>query len=115
MMTSIIIVDDQSNIVEASVAYLESYGLEVLGIGYDGNDAIALYKRLKPDVVILDMNMPKYDGAYAVNEIKKINPNAKIIICTGNVDDCELIKNQVSNILTKPCINDELLKAIREL
>jgi len=115
MMTSIIIVDDQSNIVEASVAYLESYGLEVLGIGYDGNDAVALYKRLKPDVVLLDMNMPVYDGAYAVNEIKKTDPNAKIIVCSGNKDTCELIKNQVSNVLVKPHLNDELLKAIREL
>ena len=66
-------------------------------------------------VVLLNMNMPRCDGTYAINEIKKINPNAKIIVCSGSVDDCELIKNQVSNILIKPHINDELLKAIREL
>ena len=47
--------------------------------------------------------------------LKKINPNVKIIICSGDVNDCELIENQVSKVLIKPHINDELLKAIREL
>jgi len=114
-MKSVIVVDDQLSIVEACVDFLKSHGLDVLGVGYDGNDAVELYKRFKPDVVIMDMSMPKYDGKYAINEIKKINPNVKIIICSGDVDDCELIKNQVSKILTKPHINDELLKAIRGL
>ena len=114
-MTSVIIVDDQLSIVKLCVDFLKSHGLDVLGVGYDGKDAVELYKRLKPDVVVMDMNMPKYDGRYAINEIKKINPNAKIIVCSGDVDDCELIKNQVSNILIKPHINNELLKAIRQL
>ena len=114
-MTSVIVVDDQLSIVELCVDFLKSHGLDVLGIGYDGKDAVELYKRLKPDVVIMDMNMPKYDGKYAINEIKKINPNVKIIVCSGDVDGCELIKNQVSKVLPKPHINDELLKAIREL
>ena len=115
VMTSLIIVDDQLSIVELCTDYLKSHGLEVLGVGYDGNDAVALYKRLKPDVVLLDMNMPVYDGTYAICEIKKINPNAKIIVCGADIDDCELIKNQVSNVLIKPHINDELLKTVREL
>ena len=114
-MTSLIIIDDQLSIVELCVDYLKHHGLVILGVGYDGNDAVVLYKRYKPDVILLDMNMPKYDGVYAINEIKKINPNAKIIVCSGDLVSCESIKNQVSNVLIKPHINDELLKAIREL
>jgi len=115
MLTSVIIVDDEWDLVESFAEYLKLQGLEILGVGYDGNDAVVLYKELKPDVVLLDMNMPVYDGTYAINEIKKINPNAKIIVSSGSVDDYKLFKNQVSNILIKPYANDELLKAIREL
>ena len=115
VMMSVIVVDDQLSIVELCVDFLKSHGLDVLGVGYDGKDAVELYKRLKPDVVVMDMNMPKYDGRYAINEIKKINPNVKIIICSGDENDCKLIEKQVYKTLIKPHINDELLKAIRGL
>ena len=113
-MTSVIVVDDDSDVVDVSVEYLELHGLEVRGVGHDGRDAVVLYKTLKPDVVLLDMNMPEYDGKYAINGIKEINPNAKIIVCSAYVDDYKLNKNEVFYILRKPYESDELLKAITE-
>lgn len=54
-------------------------GLDLVGLAKDGLEAIELFKRHRPDVLIMDLQMPKLDGLSASNEIKAIAPNAKII------------------------------------
>ncbi len=70
-MVSCIIIDDDKDVTESLSERLVLREVEVLGIGFDGKEAVELYGKLKPDVVFLDINMPGYDGFYAIEGIKK--------------------------------------------
>lgn len=70
-MLRAIVVDDDKDTVDVFTDYLKIKGVDVVGTGSDGKEAFELYQNLKPDVVILDMKMPQYDGKYAIDKIKK--------------------------------------------
>ncbi len=110
---SVIIIDDEKDLVESILMYLEMNGIEVKGTGYDGCDAEKLYKQTHPDFVILDMNMPNYDGVYALQKIKEQDPNAKILVCTGFAE-YNFEKNKVNQIFTKPLDPEKLLLKIKD-
>ncbi len=80
-----IVVDDDIDTVELFSEFLQLHGIEVLAKGYDGKEAIELYKKLNPDISFLDVMMPHYDGAFALNEIKLLNPVAKVIMVTADL------------------------------
>ena len=80
-----IVIDDDYDTVELFQEYLELEGVSVLGKGYDGKDAVELYLKYRPEVVFLDVMMPNFDGIYGLKEIRKINPNAKIIMVTADL------------------------------
>jgi chemotaxis response regulator CheB len=82
---TVVIVDDNKKIIEVVSDLLDMHSFQVLGTGTNGLDAVNLYKALKPDFVVIDVEMPQYDGFYGIDEILKINPSAKII--TMSVDD----------------------------
>ena len=86
-MTSVIIVDDDRGTVEVFCEYLQTKGIDVLGVGYDGHQTIELYKQLKPDVVLLDVMMPDYDGFYGLEKIREIDPSAKVIVVTADLTE----------------------------
>lgn len=116
-MISCIVIDDEKDIVESYSARFKSRGVSVLGIGYDGKEAVELYQKVNPDVVFLDVNMPKYDGFYAVDEIRKINPLAVILIISASIIPATLDKLKEKNLLvfTKPFDFDLLLSTADEL
>ena len=70
-MTSIIIADDDGDLVDTYSDLLKNRGFQVVGIAYDGDTASKLYSIHKPDVVLLDLNMPNFDGHYAIEKIKQ--------------------------------------------
>lgn len=113
-MVNVIVVDDNTESVESVTEYLEMEGIKVIGKGYNGKEGFELYQKLKPDLVILDMKMREYDGVYAITNIKKLDPNAKIIVITGYTD-YEFDKNEVKAIFIKPYDLDDLLRKIKEL
>jgi two-component system chemotaxis response regulator CheY len=83
----------------------------------DGMQAVAEFKRTNPDVVFLDIAMPKLSGQDVVKKILEINRNAKIIMCTsvGNkamVEEC--IRNGAKDYLLKPLQPDRVERAIRK-
>ncbi len=80
-----IVVDDSLDIVELFGDFLEMQGIKVVGKGYNGKDAVELYEKLRPDVVFLDIMMPEYDGFYALDNIRKINEHAKIMMVTADL------------------------------
>lgn len=113
-MTTAIIVDDDYDTVETLADCFEHEGICIVGCGYNGEEAFQLYKQHKPDIVILDMKMPEYDGVYAIDKIKKEDPNAKIIVLTAYMD-YKFPVNEVVAIFSKPYEFDDLLAKVKEL
>jgi len=111
-MPRVIVIDDDKDSVETLSALLQQKGVDVVGMGFDGKDALDLYVQEKPDFVILDMKMPEYDGPYAINKIKEIDPNAKIIAVTAYTD-YQFKTGDVLASLKKPYEISELLKVIK--
>ncbi|MBA4718241.1 MAG: response regulator [Nitrosopumilus sp.] len=70
-MVRIIIIDDDIEQVESIKFLMKLKKIEVSVVGYNGKDVVELYKKYKPDVVLLDLMMPEYDGYYAIEEITK--------------------------------------------
>ncbi len=117
-MSSIIIIDDDVDAVETLKEYFEASKIDVLSCGFNGKDAVELYKKHSPDVVLLDLAMPEFDGFYAIENIQKINPKAKIIILTGSVDaesKEKLDVHQIDTIFLKPYKITELATIIRTI
>lgn len=96
-----IVVDDDEDSSDSICQSLEISGVNVVGKGFDGEQAYQLYKTLLPDVVILDMNMPNYDGAYALEKIKQDFPEAKIIVVSA-FTDYKFEKAKADAIINKP-------------
>ena len=101
-MTKCIVVDDDEAILGVFSDLLEVLNLEILGTGTNGQDAITLYKKFEPDIVFTDLNMPEYDGLYAIELIKEFHPHAKIIAVTADSSARFL---PLLNILHIPIIN----------
>jgi two-component system chemotaxis response regulator CheY/two-component system response regulator (stage 0 sporulation protein A) len=80
-----IVVDDDFDTVELFVEYLEIKGIKVLGKGYDGQQAAELYEKLKPDIVFLDIMMPRFDGFHALEKIRQLNSQARIVMVTADL------------------------------
>ncbi len=114
-LTSVIIVDDDNTLVKVFEQYLKLNNINVLGQCYDGKEAVTLYEKLKPDVVLLDIMMPHYDGFYALEKIKEIDPDAKVIAVTADLtEDTEkkLENLKVSGIIYKPYDMKDILSTI---
>ena len=117
-MTSVIVVDDDRDTVEVFCEYLAIKDIEVLGRGYDGKTAVELYKKHKPDVILLDVMMPDYDGFYGLENIRKINPDAKIIMVTADLtSDTEkkLVDLKASAMIYKPYEIDSVIETIEKV
>ena len=92
--------------------------MELVGEAVDGEEAVEMAKKLKPDVIIMDLIMPRKDGVTAINEIKKKNHDAKILVLTSFSDDKNVfsaIKAGASGYLLKDSSPEELLQAIRDV
>jgi len=114
-MTSVIIIDDNEDIVYSMSELLETYGINVVGKGYNGLDGVELYNKLHPDAVLLDLMMPEYDGLYALREIRKIDPKSVILIVTGGASSSmgdEVDTLQPNKIILKPIDMNSLVETI---
>ena len=119
-MISVIVVDDESDVSEVLCEFLKIKGIKVVGRGKNGNDAFELYKKFSPDIVMMDLVMPNYDGFYGIEKIREYNPKSKIMIISAsltplyvkrllelNVDCISLKPYDLSNVIeTMHKIND---------
>jgi two-component system, chemotaxis family, chemotaxis protein CheY len=112
-MVSVIIVDDDQDSVNLMSEFLQIYGITVLGTGYNGKEAYELYLKHNPDVVILDMKMPEFDGNFAIDMIKKEDANAKIIVVTSYTK-YPFTENEVFSVFHKPFEVECLIPKINE-
>lgn len=109
-----VVVDDEEDTLDSICQTLEIGGINVVGKGYDGEQAYQLYKTLSPDVIILDMNMPNYDGGYALEKITQDYPDAKIIVVTA-FTDYTFEKAKAAAIITKPYDFEPFLDTIKKV
>jgi len=86
MPRSIFIVDDSSDIRAGIRRQLEVSGFEVCGEAGDGIDALDKLSRLRPDLIILDMSMPRMNGVDAARQLKYMCPNVPVILYTAFAD-----------------------------
>src|SRR3990170_1778901 len=90
--------------------------LEVIGEAADGIEAVELVRRLKPDLAILDISMPRMGGIEATKRIKEISPSTSILILTAYDDDqyvFALLEAGAAGYLLKDVSGDELVRAVR--
>lgn len=86
-MTRVLLCDDSPQIRELVRIVLELEGNEVVSEAENGREAVDQAERLQPDVVLLDLSMPVMDGLEALPEIKRVAPEARIIVLSGFDND----------------------------
>ena len=113
----VLIADDHAIVRHGLCALLGTErGIEVVGEAKDGNEAVARTKQLAPDVVVMDIVMPRKDGVEATAEIRAAVPSAKIVVLTsfGTSDKISrAIEAGATGALMKTAEDRELLSAIR--
>ena len=113
----VLIADDHAIVRHGLCALLGTErGIEVVGEAKDGNEAVARTKQLAPDVVVMDIVMPRKDGVEATEEIRAAAPSAKIVVLTsfGTSDKISrAIEAGATGALMKTAEDRELLSAIR--
>ena len=116
-MISVVIVDDHVVVRKGLRLLLEQQpDIAVLGEGGDGEEAIALASQFVPDVLLLDLLMPKLDGVTALREIKRITPTTQVIVLTSSYADDQVfgvIQAGALSYLLKDVSADDLLAAVR--
>jgi len=114
----VLIVDDGVLIRSALKKILENHGLEVVAEGVNSYDAIELYKKYKPDVLTLDIEIPGMAGVEVMKCIMDIDPKAKIIITSSDAHE-ELIKRYMLNgakcFITKPLNQTRVIQVIENI
>jgi DNA-binding NarL/FixJ family response regulator len=96
----------------------EEPGIELVGQASDGTEAVQMADEKRPDVVLMDIRMPKITGIEAARQIKKAVPSAKIVMLTisdGEEDRFEAIRAGASGYLLKDIPLDEVAEAVRAL
>lgn len=119
-MKKVLLVDDDKDVRESFQCWLEVLGYEII-IAKDGNEAITLYREKIPDVVVMDLLMPRLDGVEAIERIRHEFPDAKIIAMSGGwIRQKEFFLNEAlssgaDEAIEKPCKAEELNNLINKV
>ena len=115
----ILIADDHAVVREGLRTLITSEPeLEVVGEAVDGEQAVRKARALRPDVILMDLVMPRKDGLQAIGEIAEENPDARILVLTSFADDDKVfpaIKAGALGYLLKDSSPIELLQAVRDV
>ena len=114
----ILIVDDAMFMRMILKNILTKNGYEVCGEAANGQEAIDKYIELRPDLVLLDITMPKMDGITALKKIKMIEPKAKIIMCSAMGQQAmviDAIQGGAIDFIVKPFQEDRVLESLHKL
>jgi len=115
---TVLVADDQAMARNAISRLLERMGLEVVTAN-DGNEALRAYADRQEEIklIILDLEMPHLDGAHAYKILKKIDPDVRVLVCSGRLEydtEQELVDAGVLGILHKPFDARDLTNAVRK-
>jgi len=100
IIDSVLVADDDPLLVLLFAQILKDLGVKEISTACDGKRAIELYKKYCPDLVILDLEMPIKNGYEAAKDIKLFNPNAKIVMLTGNPTHHDIEKALHEGVIT---------------
>ncbi len=117
MATRVLVVDDAAFMRMMIKDILNKNGFEVVGEAANGQEAVAKYSELKPELTTMDITMPEMDGITAVKEIKKSDPAAKIIMCSAMGQQAmviEAIQAGAKDFIVKPFQPDRVVEAMRK-
>ena len=113
----VLVVDDHTVLRKGLCSLLTPrYGIEVIGEAGDGVEAVDQARALQPDVILMDLEMPRKTGLDAILEIRRQNPDARILVLTSFGEDAKVsaaVKAGAMGFLLKDSSLDELVHAIR--
>lgn len=118
MGKNIMLVDDAAFMRLILKNTLEQAGYKIVGEASDGSEALDMYNQCKPDLVFMDITMPKMDGLSAVKEILTSDSKANIIMCSAMGQQSmvvEAIKSGVKDFVVKPFSSERVLEATKKV
>lgn len=118
MSKRILIVDDAAFMRMMIKEILTKNGYEVVGEAPDGVQAVEKYKELQPDLVTMDITMPEKDGVQALRDIRSLDPNAKVIMCSAMGQQAmviDAIQAGAKDFIVKPFQAERVLEAIKKI
>ncbi|SET35932.1 response regulator [Stigmatella erecta] len=118
-MITIVLVDDHALIREGIRSLLEfTPDLRVVGEASDGEEAVKRVQELSPDIVLMDVRMPRMNGLEALREMRRLNPERRVVLLTTFDEDSavvEALRAGVKGFLLKDVTRDQLADAIRRV
>jgi DNA-binding NarL/FixJ family response regulator len=115
-VTSVVLADDQRVVREGLATLLDLLpGIDVVGTASDGEEAVALVERLRPDVVLMDLRMPRCDGVAATRRLREQGSPTHVVVLTTYADDrsvVEALRAGARGFLTKDAGAEEIERAI---
>jgi two-component system chemotaxis response regulator CheY len=97
---------------------LEKNGYEVVGEAEDGQVAVDKYSELRPDLVTMDITMPRMDGITAIKKIMEVDPQAKIVVCSAMGQKAlviEALNAGARDFIVKPFQAERIINAIQKI
>jgi two-component system chemotaxis response regulator CheY len=117
MATKVLVVDDAAFMRMMLKDILAQNGFEVIGEAENGSVAVEKWKELRPDITTMDITMPEMDGITAVQHIKQVDKNAKIIMCSAMGQQemvVSAIKSGAADFIVKPFQPERVVEALRK-
>jgi len=118
-MIRVLIADDQRVVREGlSMVLALMKGVEVVGAAADGAEAIALVQSVRPDVVLMDLRMPRCDGVEATRRLRAEAPEVKVVVLTTYSDDrsvLDALRAGARGYLTKDASGEQIHEALRQV
>lgn len=116
--TRAIVIDDDQDTLDIFCEFLKLKKVDVVGKAKNGLQALKLYKETKPDIVLMDVMMPDYNGFFGLEKIKEFDSNSKIVMVTADLTENtaqRLHELGADEILYKPYEIDQVMKTINQL
>jgi len=117
VLITCIVVDDDKNTTKVFSDILELMGLQIVGKGYSGDDAVSLYQAHRPDIAFIDVIMPQRNGFYALEKIRECDPEAKVVAVTADftLETQQMLESMaISAIVYKPFNPSEIKRVLME-
>jgi len=114
----VLVADDASFMREMIREIIEPEGFEVVGQASDGVEAVEAFERLRPDLVTMDIVMPRRSGIDAVQEIRSIDPTARVVMCSALGQETlvmEALAAGATDFVVKPFRPDAVLSTLRKV